>query len=166
MNGAFHGRDHDGRTGGHAQHRVVRAVRRPAARFVAFGEVGVGAEVSRAATRSRAARRLSSSIAMSRHSTMASRSTSSSMRSARRRRYVPRSVARRARPTRGRRRAAARDGQVGLERRRRATTSASLSDQSSGERSSKVVADATRSLLMKWPVATSTPPTLTRVLRS
>ena len=49
MNGAFHGRDHDGRAARHPDHAVRRPVRLPHALLVGDGEVGVAAVVPRAA---------------------------------------------------------------------------------------------------------------------
>ena len=49
MNGAFHGRDHDGRAARHANHPVVRSVRIPYALLVADCEIGIAAVVAGAA---------------------------------------------------------------------------------------------------------------------
>ena len=128
-------------------------VRRPASWFVVLGQVGVGAKVSRASTNDAKSKTLSS-MAMSSVSTDAMRSTLASMRSARLRKYFPRSWTPSA--------AQAGKASSAAPRARSAScvvprdTSANLRDQSSGERSSNVVGEETRWLLMKWPVATCT----------
>ncbi len=135
-------RDHDRRAGRHPQHPVGRAVRRPDP----FGRTARRARRRRGSCaprdRSPAAASCRSSIAMSGHSTAAIRSTLASTRSAQRRSSGARPSAPSAAQA-GKASIAASTAAAAVDASPRAT-SASFHDQSSGERSSNVVADPTR----------------------
>ena len=156
MNGAFHGRDHDRRPGGHADHAVGGAVRRPDALLVALGQLGVAAVVAGAAQdHARLQRALE-------HRHVAALDDGEALDVALDQVGEAPQVGRapggdRARPRRGTPSVAASRARSASRAPPRATCASSA--QSIGEWSAKRSGEGTRRPPMKWSVETSTPAT-------
>ena len=142
------GRDHDGRAAGMRITRFAGAVRLPHALLVGRGQVGVGAEVARAAgDHARLQRALAASPCRGTRRWRCARRCAS-IRSASRCRWTARPGRPERGPRRGRRRAAARHRQVDRRSGRRGRPRRSAAGRSA--RSLERLGAATRSPPMKW----------------